>query len=423
MRLRKKTSNRQRIELTDRMLKKFFKNIFTGTVAGFASTRGLSYTLVYNMVHGRIHSLSAKDYRKIFEEDPPHQLPKRVEGDRFRRMVRLWLFLNDDIAEVDLYKEFYPDKNFKKVDYRIFNGEIGTVELRLERIMENKFISYGFDQSEIEEGIVELDLMDVEERVPYEEIKPVLDYLKETLEINPSHILNQWSARYESGELKTVSNRISDYALKLRNRTKEAISARSRFELEKIREEIYGKSRRFSLYSEVESELEFLKKYAGKSLKRYLGRSISIYKKSKLKKIASWRIQNIKIDYNDFIEHRKISIARLLSILKLYLSRKIIGDKNSVYERIVLTTSSYSREECNFTSMDKAARVLGMSKKAFDLLVSGNRDVFRRIGIYDEQWYLPNFYLKEILKKEGFELIQTKYEFLAKDSKKNSSRS
>jgi hypothetical protein len=47
--------------------------------------------------------------------------------------------------------------------------------------------------------------------------------------------------------------------------------------------------------------------------------------------------------------------------------------------------------------------------------VTENSDLFRRIGIYDEKWYLPNLYLKEVTEREGFELIVAKYELLARN--------
>ncbi|NIW14105.1 MAG: hypothetical protein GWN31_09285, partial [Candidatus Thorarchaeota archaeon] len=73
--------------------------------------------------------------------------------------------------------------------------------------------------------------MGEEERVDYEEIKPVLDYLEDTLDVNPSRILKQWSFRYESGELRTVAEKIYAYALELKKRTEEAVSSGSRFAL------------------------------------------------------------------------------------------------------------------------------------------------------------------------------------------------
>jgi hypothetical protein len=429
------TSHPERITLTDGILRSFFDKIFPGTVSELAAVKGLSYNLVYNLVHGRIHSLSKSDYRRIFGDDPPYQVPKKVDGNFFRDMVRLWLFLNDDITESDLYEEFYKGKRFKRVDYRIFSGEIRTIDSRLERIMQEKFLDHGFGRSEIEKGIQELDRMGEEERVDYEEIRPALEYLEDALEVNPSRILNQWSARYESGELRTVPDRIYAYALELRKITEKAVNSGSRFSLEKLKEEIYGRRRGLSLYSEVEEELEFLRKYARKSPKRYLGRSISPYRKRKLKRIASWRAQKIKDDCNEFLGNRldlplksipksyaKFRIGGLLSFLRGYLVNKMIDAEDRPDEKTILTPYRYNKEEYKnekygYTSVDSVARVLGMSKKAFDLLLCQHSEVFRRISIYDKKWYLPNLYLKEIVEKEGFDLVILKYESLARNGR------
>ncbi len=190
-----------RIELTDHILRNFFSQISDGNVAGSATDWGLSYTLIYNLAHGRIRSLSEQDYRMIFGEEPPCQEPKRVDGYSFREMVRLWLFLNDDVTEKDLYTEFYQGKIFAKTDYRIFTGGTKSIEFRLEKIMEKKFLNQGLNKSEIEEWIEELDLISDKQRVSYKDIKPVLDYLQRSLEVNPTRILNQRVDRYESGEL------------------------------------------------------------------------------------------------------------------------------------------------------------------------------------------------------------------------------
>ena len=343
------------------------------------------------------------------------------------------MFLNTETTEADLYGEFYKGKKFKRVDYRIFSGEIKTIDPSLERIMEQKFLDHGFDRSEIEKGILELDRMGEEERVDYEEIRPALDYLEDALDVNPSRILNQWAARYESGELRTVPDRLYTYALELRKRTEEALSSGSRFALEKLREEIYGRRRGLTLYSEVAEELEFLREYAKKSPKRYLGRSISVYRKGKLKRIASWRAQRIKDDCNEFVGSRldlslqsipktyaKMRVEGLLSVLKAHLTSKMIEADYRAYEKNILTPSRYSKEDYDkeqhgYTSMDRAALVLGMSKKAFDLLLCQHSDIFKRIGTYDEKWYLPNLYLREILEREGFDLVVAKYESLAKN--------
>jgi len=289
-------SNQSRIRLTEPKLKIFFKYIFNGNIPELATEKGLPYTLVYNLVHGRIRSLSSRDYKIIFGEEPQYQETGRTDGGYFRRMVKLWLFLNDEITEANLYREFYPDKKLNKIDYRIFNGEIKTVQTRIEKMMEQKFFDQGFDPSEIKKWIADFDQISDEKRVLYEDIKPVLDYLEKNLEVNPTLILNQWVVRYESGELKTVPQKIYDHALTLKKRTEDAMISGSKFEIEKLREEIYGKKDGLTLYYEIEGELEFLQKYGGKSPKKYLGRSIQNYKKSKLKRIASWRAQKIKDD-------------------------------------------------------------------------------------------------------------------------------
>jgi hypothetical protein len=432
-----KSSGRQRVELSKKVLQKILERVSNGRVSELADDIGLPYDLVYNLVHGRINSISTENYKLIFGEDPPYQAVRRVDGTYFRDMVRLWLYLHADDSEADLYREFYEDKDFKKVDYRIFGEATQTVEKRIENAMEEKFIKQGLNRIDIKEMIKALFSIKEQERVPYEDIKPILDFLENTLEINPTRILNQWFERYEDGELKTVTKKVFDDALALKKRTERALSSGSRYELEKIREEIYGKRKGFTLFSEVEKELEFLRKYGGKNPREYLGRSVSHYKKARLKRIASWRALKIKDACREFIDHhpeldlkslpdayRKDRLKQLFFALQSYSVSKVIKDKERI-EKIVLPRAYHPKEECyietdSCVSLNKAAYFLGMSKTAFDLLVAENINTFRKIGTYHKEWYLPYQFLKKIKEKHGFELLKAKYESLARNYGKSS---
>jgi hypothetical protein len=56
-----------------------------------------------------------------------------------------------------------------------------------------------------------------------------------------------------------------------------------------------------------------------------------------------------------------------------------------------------------------------MRKKAFDLMVTKNCEMFRKVGRYDKRWYLSDLYLKELSEKAFFELVTAKYEMMAKE--------
>jgi hypothetical protein len=145
-----KAQDAPRVEITKDIRDRLFAGDLKGEVSELSAHTGLPYSLIYNLVHGRIHSLSAAEYRRIFGEAPPDQVQKRVKGEYFRGMVRLWMFLNSGITEKGLYREFYLGRrSLKKADYRIFNGATKTVEGRLEKAMEQKFLSQGLDRSQV----------------------------------------------------------------------------------------------------------------------------------------------------------------------------------------------------------------------------------------------------------------------------------
>jgi hypothetical protein len=432
MHTKAETSLGSRIEITEDRLKFFLDDIFKGdSVSKFSHSKGLPYSLVYNLVHGRISSLSARDYRIIFGEDPPQEDITRVDGAYFRGMVRLWLFLHPDVTEADLYKAFHPEKADRKVDYRIFTGKTNTVDARLEKLMEDKFQAQGLNRSAIKDWIEELDTMDAGARVDYEKIKPLLAYLEKKLGINPSRMLKQQVSRYESGELETVSKPIYSRAAGLKRRVEKASAFGSRLEMEKLREEIYRAREGFVLFSELEDILRVLTKYGKKSSKRYLGRAISTYKKEKLRRIAVWRAQRIKQDWARFIrqkpdvplkelpvEDRTGQLQPLLVILKSHLVNRLLQEGEHVYEQTVLQPSHPTTERdkaalADLTKMDEAASVLNMDSKAFDLMVANHSGLLRKLAVHRGQWCLPVWYVEELKDKKEFELIKAKYELLA----------
>jgi hypothetical protein len=186
------------------------------------------------------------------------------------------------------------------------------------------------------------------------------------------------------------------------------------------------------LFSEIEEELDLLREHGRKSTKKYLGRSATHYKKSRLRRIASWRAQNIMGDCNELIgKMRQIKLAalpksliqakisKLISVLKSSLIEKLIKDESGTYERLILMPSSheieeYKKEGNGFTRMAHAAPALGMSKTAFDLMVATHASIFRRIARYDGRWHLSNLYIKALNAEAGFRLIKAKYESLAR---------
>jgi hypothetical protein len=412
-----------RVELDADMLSRFSENIYQGNLSKLVHERGLPYSLVYNLAHGRIRSLSRRDYRIIFGEDPPGQAVQRVDGVLFRGSTK-----------ADLYRKLFAGKPFKKVDYRIFTGEVRTVDARLEELMKENFLNQGLEWAEVREWIEELDQVDEGKRVSYSSIKPVLEYLERHLEVSSSRVLNQCAYRYESGELKTVPKEVYDCALRLKTRTGKALRSGSRFQLEKLKEDIYGKRKRLTLYAHIREEVRFLRKYGGKTPGRYLGRSASKYEKLHLKRVASWRAEKIREDTLGLIKerpeipvmslpsvYRRMYFAGLLSAVRRMAGMRMMEEKDRSLEEEVLTpsftkTEALPGERDNRVRVDQSAQFLGMSKKAFDLMVGANSHIFRKVAIYDGGWYLPGRYLQELGAKKDFALVRAKYKLLARET-------
>jgi hypothetical protein len=164
-------------------------------------------------------------------------------------------------------------------------------------------------------------------------LKPLLEYL-EKLGVSATKVLNQWAARYESGELRNVPKGVYDRALKVKAKAEKVVGTGSRYEVEKLKEEIYGRRKGLVLFSEVEDELKLLREYGRKSLKKYLGRSIRNYQKGLLKRISEKRARRIKKDFEELLKqnppiallsipakHQAKAIRNLLSVFTCVSSR------------------------------------------------------------------------------------------------------
>lgn len=431
MMMAQKRERSYRIPLTDALVARFADKVFDQPAPLVAQRTGLPYLLVYNILHRRVKSISARDYRILFGEAPSKEGALKVDGAFFRKMVALWNYLQGSPGKNILYRELFDETQDSKIDYRIFSGGIQTVPPEVERRMLEKFEALGLDRPLIQNWIEEMESGTGNERMPYHKVRPHLMFIQETVGIHPASLLGQVLGRYERGQLKTVSRTVYERTLALREQAQQALDAGVVLNVEKFRQQIYGRKSGYVLYSEVAECLHFLKAYAKKGIKRYLGRSEDPYKKGKIKHIVAWRAQRIVAECDAFIRqrpdlplsslpvtHRIQQLLPLMGILVARTSEMLSQDDGMALERQILTPAStreeYKKEIHGFTQFDHAPHSLGMKKKAFDLMVAQNCEIFRGVGRYDRRWYLSDLYLKELSTKQHFDLISAKYELLAK---------
>lgn len=422
------------IRPTEKNLASLQNNVDAASVSSVAKRAGLPYLLVYNIVQGRVKSMSARNYRKLFRQEPPREALLKVDGTYFRAMVDLYLYLMGDVSKADLFREFYPGPTPRKIDYRIFNGQIPRIDFRLVEIMESKFASQSLDPDMVRRWIGEHQRAASADRVPYAAIRPALSYLQKELDIHPTFLLDQVVGRYESGKLKSVSGKKYVRVLELQERVKRLLHQGRSGKLDALKESLYGKKPGYTLFTEVEEALNFLQQYAGASPKKYLGRSRQIYDEKGAKRIPDRRAERILRDCDAFIRRnpdvplrvlpspsQRKEIASLLSVLVLRTTDLLYQEEGLIFEKQVLKPrfqkNVYMAEAHGFTQVDMASSALGMKQKAFDLMVAMNCEIFKSVGMHDRRWYLPDQYLEEIRKKGPFWLIKAKYELLAKTGK------
>jgi hypothetical protein len=139
---------------------------------------------------------------------------------------------------------------------------------------------------------------------------------------------------------------------------------------EKVKEDIYGGKPDYTLYAEVEEELHFLRKYAKKSAKRYLGRGTSAYEKKSAKRIASCRAAKIFDDCDRFIRQtpelslsdlprsrQKMVIRRFLGVLVARTAHILSEQEGIIFEKQILrplrSSDEYKKQDHGFTQFDR----------------------------------------------------------------------
>jgi hypothetical protein len=431
MTMDQKKERSYRIPLTDALVGRFADKVFSQPAPLLSQRTGLPYLLVYNIVHRRVKSVSSRHYRILFGETPSKEGVYRVDGTFFRKMVALWNYLHGSQSKNKLYRELLGETSEGKIDYRIFSGGIQTVPPEAERRMLVKFEAMGMDRTMVQRWIEEMESGIRNERMPYEKVRPHLMFLYEAAGIHPASLLGQVLGRYERGQLKSVSRTVYERALALRHQAQKALDAGEALNVEKLREQIYGPKTGYVLYSEVAECLHFLKAYAKKGSKRYLGRSEDPYKKGKIKHVAAWRAQRISAECDASIRqrpdlplsslpksHRTQQVLPLMAALMARTSELLSRAEGLAFEKQVLRPrrdrDEYKKQIHGFTQFDRASLILGMKKRAFDLMVATNCEIFREVGTYDRRWYLSDLYLKELVAQQSFEMISVKYEMMAR---------
>ncbi|MBA4366957.1 MAG: hypothetical protein C0403_04890, partial [Desulfobacterium sp.] len=314
--------------------------------------------------------------------------------------------------------------------------EIDTIECWLEERMEQKFLDLGLERPIIQNWIRELNTQNRGKRIPYREMKPVLQFIQDIAGIHPTRLLKQSVKRYETGSLHTVSSQVFEDAMQVKKEIDQYLDSNQTFHKEQLLDGIYGKRAGFIPFYEIEDKLEFLREYAGQYPKKYLGRGIGYYRKKKIKHIASWRGIRIDKDCLDIIQKKpdlrllslpkmfmNQEVGKLLSVLKKISIQQICHDNDVEFEADILRQATldkgcYPDPGQVLVRFDEAARYLKMKQKAFDYLVASHSNLFKKIVVRKEKgWYIPDICLAMLKKVAGFSLIKGKYDLLA--SRKN----
>lgn len=425
-----KNRKRCRVTLTARDLEHLFEIHATRSVAQIARRSGLAYMQIYNLVHRRVRSVSQRQYAMLFGSPVPAQAPLKVDGAAFRQMADLWLYLNEGVSRADLYRALFGLSEGSRADHRIFSGRVATVDARIEHALRKKFLAAGVDGPLLAAWLKEFGTLPASGRVPYETLRPTLVYLKETLGIHPATVLRQAVARYESGMLRSVPRHIAERAEALKRAAERSRRQRRTADATVLRESVLGGKEGYTLYSDIREELLFIARMGGRSAKSFLGRSTWTYEHGKARRIADWRARNIMAACDDIIRHhptlrlsalppsrQRQQLGRLLAVLTDHAGR-LLGQQDDIdLEREILRPArrrdAYGDPTHGFTPFEMASGVLGMRRRAFDLMVARNCEIFRTVGKRAQRWYLSDLYLRELSKKKAFRLILAKYERMA----------
>jgi hypothetical protein len=401
------------------------------SIADLAKRTGLSYMLIYNIAHGRVKTITIRNYRILFGPPPPDRRPRKIDGSRFRAMVNLWVYLDGNAKKADIFREYRGQGAPKRIDYRIFSGRVRTLDPDLERFMQDKFARAGIDENTLDQWISEMKQEAEADRVAYGRIRPMLLFLKQALGVGPSTLLRQAQSRYESGMLQSVTSETFERVSELTATTERALAAGDRLAIDRLREALRdGKADR-TLFAEIKEELDFLRRYGRKGVRHYLGRGVWAFEKGGVKRIPTWRADRIRSDCEALVRERPdlplgalprsarmAQFRRLKGVLSARMIHLFSDREGDLLEKRILAPSRPHREyqtaAAGKTQFELVARKLQMRRKAFDLMVAKHCDIFRAVGQYTDRWYLSDLYLRELAEKEAFPLVSLKYETLAR---------
>ena len=434
----RKVRKKPRITLTKREIADICAIHGSSSVAQLAKRTGLSYMQLYNIVHRRVRSVSYRTYLQLFGQPPPRQAPLRVDGALFRALVELWLFLDGRMSKAELYRELFQVPPQANVDHRIFSGRINQIDASVENAMLQKFAAAGIEGPELDQWLAEFDTFNHDPWVPYASVRPALLYLESVLGIHPTSVLGQSVVKYETGLLKRVSKNTADHIRALKKDAEKALRESGPQHMDTIRDSILGGRTGYTLFSEIEEDLLFLIRHTGMGAKSYLGRSLWTYRNGKAKRVADWRARRIAGDCDRYIHttpglrlshlppsRRRQQIRPLIAVMMARSTQLLSGKDGMAFEKRVLRPSltqvRYRASQHGFTPFDMASRVLGMRRRAFDLMVASHCEIFRFVGKFSTRWYLPDLYLKELSRKKDFGLIAAKYERLANERRRGAS--
>jgi hypothetical protein len=430
--LKRIKKKKPRVSLSTGDLKRLLAIHGTDSAGALAKRTGLPYMLVYNLVNRRIGSVSNRHYEILFERPAPPQEPLKIDGSVFRAMADLWLYLHHGLTRTELYRDLVKrDSHHHKADHRIFNGAVATIDARIEHRMRAKFAEAGVDNQLLEQWLEEFEDIPHEQMIPYARIRPALVYLQNHMGVHPKSVLHQSVSRYEKGELTRVNRQVFDRVIAMQQKAERVLQKCKATRVEKLKEAMIGGKPGYTLYADIEAELSFLCRYAGKSAKQYLGRSRWTYETGKAKRISNERAAKIVIDVERFIHQnprislrllpmsqRRQYVQPLMAVLLARMSQLLTGKEGIRFEKRILNPilprGEYGKTYHGFTPFDMASGVLGMKRKAFDLMVAGNCEIFRAVGKFEKRWYLSDAYLRELSKKKEFRYVLAKYETMAR---------
>ena len=397
-----------------------------GSLTEFAKSSGIPRGRLGYLAN-RSKTISVREYEQFFAGPPPPEITERVDAKELRQFTILYLRATGASVE-RLYTELGSAVNLRMGSLlKAYRGHVRSVDARVVHIMREKLSECELSGSKLEIAVAQLQLVNPNadpkmERVPIEELKPILCYFSQTYGIGTKPIAGY---QLTSANL-SLSRRSVDRLTELYVDAKRA-ETRGPEAMRRLTAEIYGRDPEGRVaWRRIQALIEFMEK-RGYGASALLGRGKRAYDSGALQTVSDTTYGRVLESYTtevfggmDQVDGRRLLLEQAVSFMPYY------PDQHAAIEEKGFTTRDEIREDLGDVEtedfrvipLQNLGSFLQMRGSALGLLLRENRATllsyaFLRYVAGAKKMCLPKLFLTTLDRSPEFVHLKNGYHSLA----------